>query len=114
MYHRINGIFEGSHQQLGLLSLVHKVLLVHNSLLAKLILVNLCLQSLSGGLKHSLLPLLILLEYLLNLGSDSLGICVLIRVILKDLKDFPSQLLIVDEGLFEVAEARFLPGTDHR
>ena len=88
--------------------------LVHNSLLAELILLNLGLESLSGGLKHGLLPVLILLEYLLNLGSDSLGISVLIRVILKDLKDLPGQLLIVYEGLLEIAEPRLLPGTDHR
>ena len=114
MHDRINGVFEGGHQQLRLLALVHKVFLVHNSLLAELILVDLGLQSLSGGLKHCLLPVLILLEYLLNLGSDSLGICILIRVCLKDLKDFPGQLLIVYEGLFEIAEPRLLPGTDHR
>jgi hypothetical protein len=111
--HRINGIFEGSYQELSLLALVHKVLLVHNSFLAKLILINLSLQSLSGGLKHSLLPLMIILEYLLDLGRDILGISILIRVILKNLKDATSQLLIVDESLLEIPEPRFLPGTDH-
>ena len=56
---------------------------------------------------------MIFLEYLLNLGSDILGISVLIRVALKNLKDFACQLLIVYESLLEIAKPRFLPGTDH-
>ena len=89
------------------------MLLVHNSFLAKLVLINLSLQALSGRLEHSLLPIMILLEYLLNLGRDCLGISVLIRVILKNLKDATCQLLIIDESFLEIAEPRFLAGTDH-
>jgi hypothetical protein len=56
---------------------------------------------------------MIFLEHLLNLGSDILGISVLIRVTFKNLKDFTCQLLIVYESLFEITKPRLLPSTDH-
>jgi hypothetical protein len=79
------------------------MLLISYPFLSSLVLLYLCLESITCLLQHNLSPIVVFLEYLFNFSSNLYFIAILIRMLFKHRENLTREFLVVYECLFNIS-----------